>query len=416
MRHCKDTSDLSAGGDKRQRILFFSFSDTPFFFLWFGAAVSLSEILAGTLLAPLGLVRGMIAIIAGHVIGTTLLVLGGAIGTREGVTAIGSAEAGFGRLGKQFFALLNVVQLLGWTAVMLRTGAEQFNHLTRLFWHVNVPSIWVLLLGLLVGIWIMFGRGGIGKLNEAAVALLVGLSLAVFLHVFTSLGSALLSSGSASLRFGSGLDLVIVMPLSWLPLIADYNRYGKGVVSVALSSWLGYVLGSSWMYAIGLVMALAYGGMDLSALASGVAVALAILAVVALSTTTTTFLDAHSAGVSLLNVIPRFAVKWVALIMAAAGTLIALFLPLSEYRGFLYTLGALFSPLYAVVLGRYFVLRRRRYEERLLAWPAVLVWVAGVAFYYAFLGLGTPLGATLPAFVCTGIAYVMLQWVRALGN
>lgn len=48
-----------------------------FLFLWFGAAVSVAEILAGGLLAPLGVFNGIAAIVLGHLIGTTLLVMGG---------------------------------------------------------------------------------------------------------------------------------------------------------------------------------------------------------------------------------------------------------------------------------------------------------------------------------------------------
>ena len=40
--------------------------------IWFGAAVSLAEILTGTFFAPLGFEQGLIAIALGHVIGGVL--------------------------------------------------------------------------------------------------------------------------------------------------------------------------------------------------------------------------------------------------------------------------------------------------------------------------------------------------------
>lgn len=392
-------------------------TDLPFFFLWFGAAVSLSEILAGTLLAPLGLWPGVVAIVLGHAIGTTLLVLGGVIGTREGYTAIGSAEAAFGRLGKQFFALLNVIQLLGWTAVMLKTGAGTLNHLSRLFWHADMPAVWVGLLGLGVMFWVAFGRAGTGRLNVLAVILLIVLTIAVFIQLLAHPGSgAVAAAGGSTLRFGAGLELVVVMPLSWLPLIADYNRRGHRVFGCALNSWLGYFVGSSWMYLIGLLMALHFGGMDLSALAGGVGTALLILVVIVLSTVTTTFMDAYSAGVSWLLIVPRGSVRSIALVVAGVGVVMALYLSLKTYENFLYMIGALFSPLYAIVLGRYFVLRPRSAEGRPLIWPAMAVWIAGVGCYYLFLALDTPLGATVPAFLCTGAAYLAVQRVLSVGS
>ena len=41
--------------------------------IWFGAGVSIAEILTGTYLAPLGFQKGLAAIIVGHVIGCALL-------------------------------------------------------------------------------------------------------------------------------------------------------------------------------------------------------------------------------------------------------------------------------------------------------------------------------------------------------
>jgi putative hydroxymethylpyrimidine transporter CytX len=382
------------------------FRELPFFFLWFGAAVSLSEILAGTLLAPLGLVKGIIAILLGHVIGTTLLVLGGIIGTRQKQTAMGSTQAAFGRYGRALFALLNVIQLVGWTVIMLRTGADQLNHLSLKYWHLDATTTWIAVLGAGVCIWVAFGRAGIGKLNTFAVLLLIGLSAAVFWQLF----SQPLPTGKAAgtMGFGDGLELVVVMPLSWLPLIADYNRRAESARASASGSWLGYMLGSSWMYVIGLVMALSLGDMDLSHFAGGSMIAvLALCLVIILSTVTTTFMDAYSAGVSLLNIVPGSHTRRAALVMSLLGLGIALVTTLDAYMNFLYTIGALFAPLYAVVLSRYFVLRLEADDAPALAWPAVLIWAIGVASYYGFLALGTPLGATLPAFVFTSVLYVL---------
>ena len=49
--------------------------------IWFGAAVSIAEIMTGTYFAPLGFSRGLLAILLGHAIGCIMLFLAGA---REG--------------------------------------------------------------------------------------------------------------------------------------------------------------------------------------------------------------------------------------------------------------------------------------------------------------------------------------------
>ncbi|MGN8200140.1 putative hydroxymethylpyrimidine transporter CytX [Salinisphaera sp. RV14] len=391
------------------------FRDIPFFFLWFGAAVSLSEMLAGTLLAPLGVGRALVAIVLGHVIGTTLLVAAGLIGSRENQSAMGTAGAAFGSAGRRLFAALNVLQLVGWTAIMLATGARQFASLAGHLGAVGPIGLWIGVLGLLVAGWAAFARAGIGRLNTLAVVLLIGLLLAVFVRLFFVAGAAP-APMATSMRFGAALELVVVMPLSWLPLVADYNRHATSGGAAAVFTWLGYAIGSAWMYAIGLLMALHFGGLDLGALVSGAPALVAALAVIVLSTVTTTFMDTYSAGVSLRHVAPVASPRVLALAMTAIGTVIALVAPNSAYEGFLYTIGALFSPLYAVVLARYFALGERVDEPGVLAWPALGVWAMGVASYYGFLALDTPIGATLPSFAVTALLYVLSRRARAIAH
>ncbi|MBE0557480.1 MAG: cytosine permease, partial [Proteobacteria bacterium] len=76
-----------------------SLSGVNLFFLWFGAAVSVAEILTGGYLAELGAVKGFWAIILGHLAGTLLLVLAGLIGFRERLPAIMSTRISFGKQG-----------------------------------------------------------------------------------------------------------------------------------------------------------------------------------------------------------------------------------------------------------------------------------------------------------------------------
>ncbi|WP_298840520.1 cytosine permease, partial [uncultured Clostridium sp.] len=90
-----------------------------FVFLWFGAAVSIAEIMTGGLIAPLGFKVGIIVILVGHLIGTGILVLGGIIGTREKVPSMTSTNISFGVYSTYLFSILNILQLIGWTAIMI---------------------------------------------------------------------------------------------------------------------------------------------------------------------------------------------------------------------------------------------------------------------------------------------------------
>ncbi|HYE83380.1 MAG TPA: putative hydroxymethylpyrimidine transporter CytX [Clostridia bacterium] len=381
-----------------------------FFILWFGAAVSIAEMLTGGLLAPLGFRTGLAAIITGHLIGTTILVLGGTIGTEERLPSIMSTGITFGTYGTYLFSILNVLQLIGWTAVMIISGARSLNEISKALWSYDCISLWGIIIGGLVCLWILLGKSGWKRLNLAAVSLLFLLTVLLSTVVFRNSG---LFSGGASgdMSFGAALELNVIMPLSWLPLIADYTRFAKTKRDGVIGSFLGYFTGSSWMYTIGLGAAIAAGNSDPGAMMLAANLGLTALGIVVLSTVTTTFLDVYSAGVTFLNLFPKLSERTAALAVGMMGTLIAIAAPIEQYENFLYAIGSVFAPLFAILLTDYFIIRRnRKLQEGLLVnWGAAAVWIMGVILYYQFIKLELVLGATVPVMLITGVIHA-LSW------
>lgn len=378
--------------------------------LWFGAAVSIAEILTGGLLAPLGFKNGMIAIIIGHIIGTSILVTGGIIGTETRLPSIMSTGISFGKYGAYVFSVLNIFQLLGWTAVMIISGARSVNEITKALWSYNNIYLWSVIIGGLICMWIFFGNTGVKKLNLIAVVLLFILTILLSVVVFKN-SELFRSSGGGTLSFGSAVELNVIMPLSWLPLIADYTRFAKRKGDAVIGSFLGYFTGSTWMYTIGLGAAIATGNSDPGAMMLSANLGFTALGIVILSTVTTTFLDANSAGVTFLNIFPKLNERKAALAMGALGTLIAVIVPIEQYQNFLYAIGSVFAPLFAILLTEYFILKENRklQEGLLINWGAAVVWVIGVIMYYQFIKLDFVLGVTVPVMVITGLLYC-LSW------
>lgn len=382
---------------------------THFLFLWFGAAVSIAEILTGGLLAPLGFQSGMAAIVIGHVAGTAMLVLGGMIGTRERIPAIVSTRISFGVYGSYLFSVLNVLQLVGWTAVMIIAAARSANEISKMLWGMDQLSLWNMGIGGLVLLWIALGReGGLKKLNMLAVVLLFGITMLLSKVVFQD-SSALSALPAGGMGFGEALELSIVMPLSWLPLIADYTRFAKQPKTAALGSGLGYFIGSCWMYTIGLGAALIAGNPEPSAMMLAADLGLSALGIVVLATVTTTFLDAYSAGVSFANLFPRLDEKKVALAMTVIGTAVALWVDIEQYENFLLAIGSVFAPLFAILLTEYFIIKNRQLRtEMLVNWSALAVWVLGVVLYHLFITMNVVLGATIPVLLLTSLVYKLI--------
>ncbi|CVK18388.1 putative hydroxymethylpyrimidine transporter CytX [Sporomusa sphaeroides] len=377
-----------------------------YLFLWFGAAISIAEILTGGLLAPLGFQSGVAAIVLGHVAGTGILVLAGWIGTQERIPALVSTRISFGTYGSYLFSVLNVLQLLGWTAVMIIAAARSANEISKLLWGLDQLSLWSIGIGGLVFLWIILGReGGVKKANMLAVFLLLGITVVLSSVVFKD-STALLAPPAGGMSFGQAVELSVIMPLSWLPLIADYTRFAKSKASAAWGSGLGYFVGSCWMYIIGLGAAIIAGNPEPSAMLLAANLGLSALGIIILATVTTTFLDAYSAGVSFGNVFPKFDEKRVALVMTVIGTIIALWVNIEQYENFLIAIGSVFAPLFAVLLTEYFIIKNRKVQDEMLVnWGALIVWALGVGMYYQFITLDFVFGATIPVMVITAVLY-----------
>jgi putative hydroxymethylpyrimidine transporter CytX len=381
-----------------------------FVFLWFGAAVSIAEILTAGLIAPLGFKIGVIVILIGHLIGTGILVLGGIIGTREKIPSITSTSISFGVYGTYLISILNILQLIGWTVVMIRSAANSVNLITQSLWSFNNVLVCIVIIGMLTVLWLYFGNAGMKKLNITAVFLLFILTLVLGTIIFKD--KTLLSKASTSgISFGGALELSIIMPLSWLPLIADYTRFAKSEKQGAYGSFIGYFLGSSWMFIIGLGAAIVSNNADPSAMMLAANLGMAALGIVVLSTVTTTFLDVYSAGVSFLNIMPKLSEKKVGIVMTIIGTLVAIIFPIENYENFLYAIGSVFAPLFAILITDYFIIKKNTKVQSnvLINWGATLVWIIGIVIYYSFIKLDFVLGATVPVMIITGVIYA-ISW------
>ena len=254
--------------------------------IWFGAAVSIAEILTDTYYAPLGITKGLLAIIEGHVICCAMFFFAGLIGGRTGRSAMGTVELSFGRIGCLFFAALNVLQLVGWTAIMIYDGALAVGGIFAIGrWG------WCLVFGALIIVWIAVGVTDLGWINKITMAALFNLTLVLCKVIFFS-GNAMVGIDGESLTFGAAVELAVAMPLSWLPLISDYTRDAEKPTQATWVSVLVYGAVSFWMYVIGMGAAIFTGEGDIALIMVKAGLGVAALLILILSTVTTLDMDA----------------------------------------------------------------------------------------------------------------------------
>ncbi|MBQ6550196.1 MAG: putative hydroxymethylpyrimidine transporter CytX [Lachnospiraceae bacterium] len=371
--------------------------------IWFGAGVSLAEILTGTYFAPLGMKKGIIAILLGHVIGCFLLFLAGLIGGRTRKSAMETVKMSFGNQGAKLFAALNVLQLLGWTAIMIYDGALAADGVFAAgCW------VWCLVIGGLIILWILIGIQNLGKLNTVAMAALFILTVILCVKIFG--GSAPAAFDSESLSFGAAVELSVAMPLSWLPLISDYTRNAEKPVAATAVSAVVYGLVSSWMYVIGMGAALFAGETDIAVIILRAGLGIAGLLIIVLSTVTTTFLDAWSAGISSESISEKIPGKWAAVAAGAIGMVLAILFPMDDITDFLYLIGSVFAPMIAIQISDHFILHRNT-MDRAVDVRNLILWIVGFAAYRVLMTMDIFIGNTVPDMALTMVLCIVADKV-----
>lgn len=363
--------------------------------IWFGAGVSIAEILTGTYFAPLGMGKGILAIVIGHVIGCALFFFAGLIGGRTGLSAMETVKLSFGKKGGLLFALLNVLQLVGWTAIMIYDGALATNGIFE-----TGAWVWCLVIGALILLWILIGITNLGLVNKIAMAALFILTLVLCKVIFFDGTPGDASAFGEAMSFGAAVELAVAMPLSWLPLVSDYTREAQKPLAATVASTLTYGLVSCWMYIIGMGAAIYTGEGDIALIMVKAGLGVAALVILILSTVTTTFLDAWSAGISSESLSKRLSGKWVAVVVTVIGTAAAILFPMDDITDFLYLIGSVFAPMIAVQLADNFILKRSSLGLA-FDWVNLAVWLAGFALYRWLMTVDIPVGSTLPDMLLT---------------
>ena len=378
--------------------------------IWFGAGVSIAEILTGPYLAPLGFEKGLAAIFLGHLIGCTMLFFAGLIGGMKRLSAMETVKLSFGSKGCLLFAVLNVLQLVGWTAIMIYDGALAANSI-----YGTGAWIWCLVIGGLIIVWILIGLKNLGKLNTVAMALLFILTLILGKVIFSGHGGSGLVS-EEGMSFGAAVELSVAMPLSWLPLISDYTREAKKPFQATLASTLVYGVVSCFMYIIGMGAALFTGTYDIAVIMVKAGLGVAGLFIIVLSTVTTTFLDAFSAGVSSTVISGAVKEKWAAIAVTVIGTIAAIVYPMDNITNFLYLIGSVFAPMIAIQIADTFILKNDFRTVRFHV-PNLVIWACGFVLYRILMHVDTPVGNTLPDMAVTiGICLVYHAVSSAAGS
>ena len=383
--------------------------------LWFSLGVGLLVMQIGAYLMPaMGTQEALLAIVAGSILGAGILGWVAKIGCDSGLASAGLMHAVYGRSFARLPIALNIVQLLGWGAfelVVMRDATvaigRQSGGMADSYWPYVVTVLW----GAAVMVLMSVSMVQLVRKLIARVALpLVVLSLIWLSWQFLSMAQlkgfeALWNrAGAGGMGVMSALDLVIAMPISWLPLVADYARHGRSGGAALRGTWLGYALANIWCYSLGVLVVLTLPSTNLVTallLAQGGLIALSLILV---DEVDNAYGDAYSGAVSSHSLLPRWSIRQYGMLMTVACTLLAMLLPMHSLEPFLLMLSSVFVPLFGVILGRLaFGVPAATLLDKAPAVNVlpVLIWLAGITMYHLSSRYTPVLGAAIPTLVAT---------------
>jgi NCS1 family nucleobase:cation symporter-1 len=397
-------------------------SGLDYFILWSSLGVGLLVLSAGSFLSEASFLDAILAIIVGSAAGSILLALAGKIGSDQGIPSLITMRPAFGIRGSYLPAILNIMQLIGWTTfeimILARAADMLAGSIVPYYFWAAIFGVLVALLGIVGPLNVV--RQWIGKF---AVWIAYGTSAIIIINLLNSADiAALMSSSGEGLSFFSALDLVIAMPVSWMPLVADYNRFSKKSKSALWGTFIGFTMTNILFYFGGVLL----GTSDIVAIMVAIQAMFFgfLMLLLIVDEADNAFADVYSASVSTQDIFPKISQKHLIVGFTALSAILAMVVSVDQYEVFLLLIGAIFVPLFGVVLTDYYILKRQKYTTQMLyscqnrlgiGGPAIIAWALGALLNYILSPLSPiympqlpAIGATIPSLAAASLIYVAI--------
>lgn len=419
------------------------------FVLWANLGVSFLVMVVGMFLVPgLSLGGALAAILVGAIIGNLLLGLVATIGSDTGVPTMVLFRPVLGLRGSYAPTILNVLQLVGWATFEVIVMAQAAALLSQRLLGFSGYLGWVVFFTLLTTFMAVSGPVLVVKQWMEKFAVWAVLITVVWLTIAVlatyDLRTLLARPSTGEMSFWLAVDLVAVMPISWVPLVADYSRFARHRKAAFWGTGVGYFVSHVWFYTLGALLGLSAAVTfdpnapitPLLAAIAGLTAGWAALLILLAAETDEAFANIYSAAVSTQNMVTRMSQRTLAGIFGAMVLVLAAAVPLVQYESFLLLIGSVFVPLLGILTADFFVLRGRQYDVEGLYlpggcywyaggvnWRAMAVWFGGFLLYLLIAGLpqlglegrAPWLGATLPTFFFGFVIYAVFGRLATKG-
>lgn len=390
-----------------------------YFILWSSLGVGLLVFSAGSFLSETPFYHALLAIIIGSIAGSVLLSMAGKIGSDHAVPSLIGIRPAFGLYGSYLAAVLNIIQLIGWTTfeiLILSKAAEQLTNM-------HVTFVWNIIFGVIIALLGIFGPLFLVKqwLSKFAIWIVYASSAIILVTLlFQNLPNVMSGEGKDT-SFFVALDIVIAMPISWMPLVSDYNRFAKTSKGAFIGTLIGFSITNIIFYVGGLL----FGVGDITSIIISIQAILFgfILLVMIVDEIDNAFADIYSAAISSQSIFHNLNQRHLIIGFSIVSTILAIFVSIEGYEQFLFLIGALFIPLFGVLLTDYFVIKRGNYQNDKMygnkiikiGYPAIIAWAIGAVLYYLlsqlspiYLAQLPTIGSTIPSLIVSSLLYLLI--------
>ena len=390
-----------------------------YFILWSSLGVGLLVFSAGSFLSETPFYHALLAIIIGSITGSVLLSMAGKIGSDHAVPSLIGIRPAFGLYGSYLAAVLNIIQLIGWTTfeiLILSKAAEQLTNM-------HVTFVWNIIFGVIITLLGIFGPLFLVKqwLSKFAIWIVYASSAIILVTLLFQNLPNVMSGEDKDMSFFVALDIVIAMPISWMPLVSDYNRFAKTSKGAFMGTLIGFSITNIIFYIGGLL----FGVGDISTIIISIQAILFgfILLVMIVDEIDNAFADIYSAAISSQSIFHNLNQRHLIIGFSIVSTILAIFVSIKGYEQFLFLIGALFIPLFGVLLTDYFIIKRSKYQNDMMygnkiikiGYPAIVAWAIGAVVYY-FLSQLSPIylsqlptiGSTIPSLIVSSLLYLLI--------
>jgi purine-cytosine permease-like protein len=411
------------------------FRTVDHFALWASLGASLYLMPFGALLVPaLSIEQAILAATLAALLGGLLIASITAIAASSGRSTAELLGEPFGEVGRWPVAILLLARHALFTLFALVLIADSAELISERALDSGLRPIWVALFAAVGLTLVMMGTGRAAKIIlrvGLALVLLVALAVSVSAYAEFEIPSYLRRPSVGGWpSFWQGMDLLLIFPLLWLPIVADFARFGTGR-SAARGSFAGVFIATVWFGILGVLYLPATDRGDIPGFLVGMQLGLGAIALLLILQVDEVYANAFGAVPTFeslgVGAAARPAAAAVMIVMVPA----AVILSLGDLEPYVLLTASVFVPAFAIVISRAIWPAPRPAVVAVVAWlvgfvvyqwisPAELGWWQD-AFSASFEAVGVPfplseeitwLGAAIPSFVAAFTLDMMVPAVR----